>query len=37
MPDRVRELVAEKFAGELRACAEKLGGPAKEWRKLYGV
>ena len=37
MPDLVRDLVAAKFAGELRACAEKLGGPAKEWRKLYGV
>jgi hypothetical protein len=33
---RVREQIARFFEPELRACAEELGGPAREWPSRYG-
>lgn len=37
MPDRARDLIAERMAGELRACAKQLGGAAEKWPGLYGL
>jgi hypothetical protein len=34
--DKVRSRVARFFEQELRACAEELGGPAKQWPARYG-
>ncbi len=36
LTDGVRSCVAQFFKDELRACATKLGGPAKEWPGRYG-
>jgi hypothetical protein len=36
LTDKVRSRVAQFFKDELRACATKLGGPAKGWPARYG-
>ena len=36
LTDNVRSRVAEFFEQELKACATKLGGPAKHWPARYG-
>lgn len=36
LTDKVRSRVAQFFEQELKACATKLGGPAKQWPTRYG-
>jgi len=36
LTDKVRARLAQFFEPELKACAAKLGGPAKEWPARYG-
>jgi Sulfotransferase family len=36
LTDKVRSRVAKFFEQELKACAEELGGPAKNWPARYG-
>jgi hypothetical protein len=36
LTDKVRSRVAQFFEQELKACAEELGGPAKQWPARYG-
>jgi Sulfotransferase family len=36
LTDKVRSRVAQFFEQELKACAEELGGPAKQWPTRYG-
>jgi hypothetical protein len=36
LTDKVRSRVAQFFEQELKACATKLGGPAKQWPARYG-
>ena len=36
LTDRVRSSIAQFFSMELKACAEELGGPAKQWPARYG-
>jgi len=37
MPESIKQLVAARLAGELRACAAAFGGPADAWPRLYGL
>ena len=37
LTDAMRSHLAGFFKGELRACAEQLGGPAREWPGRYGL
>jgi hypothetical protein len=37
LPDRIREVLVDHFADELRACATVLGGHANEWVTKYGL
>jgi len=36
LPDKVRTHLAQFFKKELKACAARLGGPAREWPARYG-
>jgi hypothetical protein len=36
LPDKTRIYLARFFEGELKACAEELGGPARDWPARYG-
>ena len=37
MTDSVRAVLVERYAAEIRACAETFGGAAREWPKRYGL
>jgi hypothetical protein len=37
LTDEIRDALVKQFAGELKACADELGGPAAEWPKKYAV
>lgn len=37
MSETIRARLAEHFAGELRACADAFGGPARKWPARYGL
>jgi hypothetical protein len=37
LTDKVRSQIAQFFEQELKACAEELGGPAKQWPARYGL
>lgn len=37
MPGRIRDVLVEHFADEIRACASLLGGAARSWPSLYGL
>ena len=37
MTDEIRTALVRHFAGELRRCAETLGGPAANWSAKYGL
>ncbi len=37
MPDAIRDVIRDRLADEVRACASLLGGAARKWPKLYGL
>lgn len=37
MPDAIRDVLRDRLAGEVRACAALLGGAAGNWPALYGL
>jgi hypothetical protein len=37
MTDPIRNIIRDRLADELRACASLLGGPARKWPGLYGL
>jgi hypothetical protein len=37
LPDKIRAVIRDRLADEVRACASVLGGPARDWPALYGL
>ncbi len=37
MPDAIRDILCDRLADEVRACASLLGGAAQSWPALYGL
>ena len=37
MPDAIRDVIRDRLADEVRACAALLGGAARNWPALYGL